>query len=110
MPAITLVLPPKDQLLETALTLVEDLRLAAGGREGAADVVKSSAVEVHPLAGVGDVPVRDVGGDREVRGALADHPLFLTPWSSRTRTKWAWPSSTRSGAASAAAPAGPTPT
>ena len=42
VPAITLVLTPKDQVLETALTLVEDLRLAAGGREGAADVVKSS--------------------------------------------------------------------
>ena len=33
-----------------------------------------------------------------------------TPSSSRTPTGWAWPSSTRSGAGSAAAPAGPTPT
>ena len=42
VPAITRVLTPKDQVLETALTLVEDLRLAAGGREGAADMAKSS--------------------------------------------------------------------
>ena len=33
VPALTLTLQPKDQVLETALTLVEDLRLAAGAGE-----------------------------------------------------------------------------
>ena len=35
VPAITLALKPREPVLETALTLVEDLQLAAGGRAGA---------------------------------------------------------------------------